>query len=55
MPSGPLLRGVDGRWLQFCEPAGQVEAGTLDAVLPALAQVERALADGLYAAGMLAY
>ena len=53
--SGPLLRGVDGRWLQFFEPVGQVEAATVDAVLPALAQVERALADGLYAVGMLAY
>lgn len=55
MPSGPLLRGVDGRWLQFCEPADQVQARTLGQVLPALAQVERALAAGLYAVGMLAY
>ncbi|WP_448508926.1 chorismate-binding protein [Immundisolibacter sp.] len=54
-PSAPLLRGDDGRWLQFREPAGQVEARALGQVLPALAQVERALADGLYAVGMLAY
>ncbi len=55
VPSGPLLRGVDGRWLRFCEPAGEVTAGTLGEVLPALAQVEAALAAGLYAVGMLAY
>ncbi len=54
-PSGPLLRGADGRWLHFCEPAGQVQARTIGEVLPALAQVERRLADGLYAVGMLAY
>ena len=54
-PSGPLLRGVDGRWLEFHEPAGHVEARALGEVLPALAQVERALAAGLYAVGMLAY
>ncbi len=54
-PSGPLLRGVDGRWLEFHEPAGQVEANAPGEVLPALARVQRALADGLYAVGMLAY
>lgn len=54
-PCGPLLRGIDGRWLQFCEPAGQVQAAEPGAVLPALRQVERGLADGLYAVGMLAY
>jgi len=41
--------------LQFCAPTGAVQARALREVLPALAQVEDALAAGLYAVGMLAY
>lgn len=50
-----LLRAADGRWLRFRAPAGRVQARAVQDVLPALAQVERALAEGLYAVGMLAY
>ncbi|MFZ5492321.1 MAG: chorismate-binding protein [Pseudomonadota bacterium] len=54
-PRGPLLRHADGHWLRFGAPVGTAEALTVDEVLPALARAEQALADGLYAVGMLAY
>ncbi len=54
-PAGPLLRNAEGRWQEFGEPLGQVQAATLAEVLPALAQVQQALAGGCYAVGMLAY
>lgn len=54
-PSAPLLRAADGRWLRFGAPVGAVEARAVADVLPALCQVERALAEGLYAVGMLSY
>ena len=54
-PAAPLLRAADGRWLRFGAPVGAVEATAIADVLPALARVEQALAEGLYAVGMLSY
>ncbi|WP_219724710.1 hypothetical protein, partial [Fischerella thermalis] len=54
-----LLRYVapDGApvWLEGRHPVGVIEARTHAAVLPALAQVEQATAQGLTAAGFVAY
>ena len=44
-----------GRSFRFAGPRGVLRAETVDEVLPVLAAVERAVADGLHAAGFVAY
>jgi para-aminobenzoate synthetase/4-amino-4-deoxychorismate lyase len=54
--SAVLQDGVPGRWLAFAAPRAVVEARTLAAVAPALAEVARRVeADGLWAVGFVAY
>jgi para-aminobenzoate synthetase/4-amino-4-deoxychorismate lyase len=42
-------------WLYFSAPVRLVGAASIDAVIPALAEVEAAAADGAYAVGFLSY
>ena len=50
-----LHDAASGRWLRFTRPCRVVAAGSLDQVAGALAEVQRAAASGMYAAGFLSY
>lgn len=50
-----LFDAARGQWLRFQQPRQVLVARTLAAVLPTLAEVERQVAAGLYAAGFVAY
>lgn len=47
--------GTDARSCRFADPAGVIVAERLQAVLPALARLEAAVAEGLHGVGYLAY
>ena len=47
--------GEPSRWWRFRTPVQVIETESLDEVIPALVEVEKALGQGLHAVGMLSY
>ena len=54
-PGCVMVRDAEGRWLRFGRPLRVVEARHCGQVLGCLEAVDRAVADGLWAAGFLGY